>query len=38
MAETNGKTRSLSSHLGGHLRESGMLIALVAIVAFFTVA
>ena len=36
MAETNGKTRSIGSHLGGHLRESGMLIALVAIVAFFT--
>ena len=37
MAETTGKTRSIGSHLGGHLRESGMLIALVAIVAFFTI-
>lgn len=29
--------KGLSAHLGGHLRENGMLVALVAIVAFFTV-
>ena len=27
----------IGAHLGGHLRENGMLVALVAIVAFFTV-
>ncbi len=27
--------KTLSNHLGGHLRENGMLVALVAIVAFF---
>lgn len=29
--------KGLGSHLGGHLRENGMLVALVAIVFFFTV-
>ena len=29
--------KSLGAHLGGHLRENGMLMALVAIVAFFTI-
>jgi putative multiple sugar transport system permease protein len=29
--------KSLGSHLGGHLRENGMLMALVAIVVFFLV-
>ncbi len=33
MAENKG----LGAHLGGHLRENGMLVALVAIVALFTV-
>jgi len=33
MAEGKG----LGAHLGGHLRENGMLVALVAIVFFFTV-
>lgn len=33
MAEGKG----MGAHLGGHLRENGMLVALVAIVAFFTV-
>ena len=28
--------KSLGAHLGGHLRENGMLVALVAIVFFFT--
>ncbi len=37
MAEPEKKTRSLGAHLGGHLRESGMIIALLAIVAFFTI-
>ena len=37
MAEAEKKARSLGSHLSGHLRESGMLIALIAIVAFFTI-
>jgi putative multiple sugar transport system permease protein len=32
MAESKG----LGAHLGGHLRENGMLVALVAIVFFFT--
>jgi putative multiple sugar transport system permease protein len=37
MAEISGdKPRGLGSHLGGHLRENGMLVALVAIVFFFT--
>ncbi|AZL58527.1 sugar ABC transporter permease [Tabrizicola piscis] len=31
------EARGLSSHLGGHLRENGMLMALVAIVLFFVV-
>ncbi|MGA0539787.1 multiple monosaccharide ABC transporter permease [Neotabrizicola sp. VNH66] len=29
--------KGISAHLGGHLRENGMLVALVAIVFFFTV-
>jgi putative multiple sugar transport system permease protein len=29
--------KTLGSHLGGHLRENGMLVALVAIVTFFLV-
>ncbi|NGM46291.1 sugar ABC transporter permease [Rhodobacter sp. SGA-6-6] len=29
--------KGIGAHLGGHLRENGMLVALVAIVAFFTV-
>lgn len=29
--------KALGSHLGGRLRENGMLLALVAIVAFFTI-
>jgi putative multiple sugar transport system permease protein len=29
--------KGLGAHLGGHLRENGMLVALVAIVFFFTV-
>ena len=33
MAEQKG----LGAHLGGHLRENGMLVALVAIVVLFTV-
>lgn len=33
MAETKG----LRAHLGGHLRENGMLVALLAIVFFFTI-
>lgn len=32
MAEEKG----LSAHLGGHLRENGMLVALIVIVVFFT--
>jgi putative multiple sugar transport system permease protein len=31
------ETKGMSAHLGGHLRENGMLMALVAIVAFFTI-
>jgi putative multiple sugar transport system permease protein len=34
MAETTAQ-KGLSAHLGGHLRENGMLMALVAIVLFF---
>jgi putative multiple sugar transport system permease protein len=34
MAETT-EQKGLSAHLGGHLRENGMLMALVAIVLFF---
>lgn len=30
------ETKGLGAHLGGHLRENGMLVALVAIVFFFT--
>ncbi len=30
-------TKGIGSHLGGHLRENGMLMALVAIVMFFVV-
>ena len=33
MAEKKG----IGAHLGGHLRENGMMMALVAIVAFFTI-
>ena len=33
MAENKG----LGAHLGGHLRENGMLVALVAIVALFSI-
>ena len=29
--------KGMGAHLGGHLRENGMLMALVAIVAFFTI-
>ena len=36
MAEQAQQKRSLGAHLGGNLRENGMIIALVAIVAFFT--
>lgn len=36
MAES-GTEKTLGSHLGGHLRENGMLVALVAIVTFFLV-
>ncbi|MEZ5797329.1 MAG: multiple monosaccharide ABC transporter permease [Paracoccaceae bacterium] len=32
-----GTGRGIGAHLGGHLRENGMLVALVAIVVFFTV-
>ena len=35
MSQTDKK--SISAHLGGHLRENGMLMALVAIVAFFLI-
>ncbi|WP_395540940.1 multiple monosaccharide ABC transporter permease [Neotabrizicola sp. sgz301269] len=31
------ESKGLSAHLGGHLRENGMLVALIAIVVFFTV-
>ena len=34
MAETQ---KGIGAHLGGHLRENGMILALVAIVVFFTV-
>ena len=34
-AATGGK--GIGAHLGGHLRENGMILALVAIVLFFTV-
>ncbi len=40
-AETSGTPataeKSMGAHLAGHLRENGMLMALVAIVAFFTI-
>lgn len=36
MAEQKGPKANLAAHLGGHLRENGMLVALVAIVFFFT--
>lgn len=36
-AAERGSGLSLGAHLGGHLRENGMLVALVAIVAFFTI-
>ena len=36
MADHSDQKRSLGAHLGGHLRENGMMMALVAIVAFFT--
>ena len=29
--------KGIGAHLGGHLRENGMLMALVAIVTFFTI-
>ena len=29
--------KGIRAHLGGHLRENGMLLALLAIVAFFTI-
>ncbi len=39
MADTTaaGGAKGIGAHLGGHLRENGMLIALVAIVLFFYV-
>ena len=38
MSETEGQgQKGMGAHLGGHLRENGMLMALVAIVAFFTI-
>ncbi len=39
MADTtaSGGEKGIGAHLGGHLRENGMLIALVAIVLFFYV-
>ena len=39
MSETRatGEGRGIGSHLGNHLRENGMLAALVAIVLFFVV-
>jgi putative multiple sugar transport system permease protein len=38
MADKNGpKPKGLGAHLGGHLRENGMMMALVAIVLFFTI-
>jgi len=37
MSETKGTGPNLGGHLGGHLRENGMLMALVAIVLFFVV-
>lgn len=30
-------SKGISAHLGGHLRENGMILALVAIVIFFTI-
>ncbi|SUB02186.1 Xylose transport system permease protein xylH [Pannonibacter phragmitetus] len=35
--QTASERKDLSTLLGGHLRENGMLMALVAIVAFFTI-
>ena len=34
---TNAPARGIAAHLGGHLREYGMLFALVAIMAFFQI-
>lgn len=34
---SNADKKGLSAHLGGHLRENGMLMALVTIVVFFVV-
>ena len=36
-AEGPAGGKGIGAHLGGHLRENGMLVALVAIVFFFTV-
>jgi putative multiple sugar transport system permease protein len=33
----SGENKGIGAHLGGHLRENGMLMALVAIVSFFLV-
>jgi putative multiple sugar transport system permease protein len=35
--QTAGTGKGIGAHLGGHLRENGMILALVAIVLFFTV-
>ena len=35
--QTAGAGKGIGAHLGGHLRENGMILALVAIVLFFTV-
>ena len=39
MSETTspGGQKGIGAHLGGHLRENGMILALLAIVVFFTV-
>ena len=37
MAETSVAQKGIGAHLGGHLRENGMILALLAIVAFFTI-
>ncbi len=36
-AETETKIRGLGAHLGGHLQQNGMVLALLAIVLFFLV-
>ncbi|WP_112874694.1 multiple monosaccharide ABC transporter permease [Paracoccus endophyticus] len=36
-AETETKKRGLGAHLGGHLQQNGMVLALLAIVLFFLV-